>query len=88
MIFLLAILLAVGAAFELRHRHRRDRADARLVRDYLEAHSFPGDSIADVLTEHGDVTLAEVRRVSEAYQAGFRDGEAHARRYPTRKASR
>lgn len=85
---LLLVLLALGVAVAWRHHLHRAREERRLVRDYLEAHSFPGDSVADVLTEHGDVTIAEVRRISEAYRHGWEDHREQARRNHTRRAYR
>ena|GEM_PF-6045458 len=85
---LVILALAAIALYWWRHTARKRREERRLVRDYLEAHSFPGDSIADVLTEHGDVTLAEVRRVSEAYRAGWEDHREQVRRNHTRRTYR
>jgi hypothetical protein len=84
MILLLTLALGIIAGLVVRAREHRRRAEGRLVRDYLEDHSFPGDTIADVLTEHGDVTITEVRRVAEAYRAGWRDAEESHRRKRTR----
>jgi hypothetical protein len=83
-ILLAALGLGITAGLVYRARERRRRAEGRLVRDYIEGHSFPGDSIADVLTEHGDVTIAEVRHAAEAYRAGWRDAEESHRRKRTR----
>ena len=85
---LVAVALAAIALYWWRHAARKRREERRLVRDYLEAHSFPGDSVADVLTEHGDVTLAEVRRISEAYRQGWQDHREQVRRNHTRRAYR
>jgi hypothetical protein len=85
---LVILAFAAIALYWWRHAARRRREERRLVRDYLEAHSFPGDSVADVLTEHGDVSLAEVRRISEAYRAGWRDCEEKTQRARTRRTYR
>lgn len=85
---LVILAFAAIALYWWRHAARRRREERRLVRDYLEAHSFPGDSVADVLTEHGDVSLAEVRRISEAYRQGWEDHREQVRRNHTRRAYR
>ena len=87
-LLLLLLALVLAGLLVLRARRRRDREERRLVRDYIEAHSFPGDSVADVLTEHGDVTIAQVRRVSEAYRQGWEDHREQIRRNHTRRAYR
>lgn len=89
-LLLLLLALVLAGLLVLRARRRRDREERRLVRDYIEAHPFPGDllSIADLLTEHGDVTIAEVRRISEAYRRGWQDHREQIRRNHTRRAYR
>lgn len=80
MILLLAVGIILALLFARGHR-KRDRESERTVRDFLEGHSFPGDTVEEFLETNGDMSLEEVRRLSRAYQAGWRDAtEARLRK--------
>ena len=72
---LLALVVTVAVALWRRHDQRAiplpERPDLDLIA-YVEAHSFPGDTVADfVMSAVGAVSIDEARRVTDAYNAGM-----------------
>jgi hypothetical protein len=68
---------AVAAHYD---RRRLRRHQGPTIKAWMAAHSFPGDTLADIAELHGDVTYADVE--SDAYRAGREDEAwaAHERR--------
>ena len=88
---LLLVLLVVGLVGLTRVRARRRvdqrrRHEGELVRDYVERHSFPDDSVEDFVTDHGEVTLGEARRRLDAWRSGYLAAERDARERRARAA--
>lgn len=82
------VLVFLGIHFGVNKYRNHKGADMRLSR-LVERTSFPGDSVDDWLSsQFGDVTAEEARRLTQAYDEGYRASQRDAWRQRSNAAKR